>query len=463
MREIVCIALSLLTCWRSWAQEARAPDSFDLSQIDSYLAAQVREKDRVGLSVAIVKNGRSVLAKGYGQRSRPKQGAVEPDTLFAIGSVTKQFTCACVLLLAQDGKLSVNDKVAKYFPHLTRAADVTVLDLMNHTSGYPDYYPLDFVDRRLQKPISPDDLIQRYASGRLDFEPSTRWSYSNTGFIILGRIVEKVSGRSFAQFLTSRIFEPLGLKQTTLSPGARNVAAGYTTFALSSAEPVGPEADGWLGAAGALFSTPSDLVKWDMALIDGQVLQPKFYHLMTNARELTNGIVTGYGCGWVVGTQERRMVLRHNGAVSGFAAFNAIIPSTRSAVALLCNKDGGLGSLPDVLVGLLLQPESPVPQVTGLPVVAAVKKVFAQFQAGTVDRTQLGEEFNLFLTEEKLAGAAQRLKALGPPHHVEVVRTRERGGMEVTTTRLSFENKNLEVLMYRSADGRIEQFFIDEP
>jgi CubicO group peptidase (beta-lactamase class C family) len=462
LRCFVSVAVFALRCFSVRAEEARPPETFDRDRIDSYLAAQVREKDRVGLSVAIVKSGQVVLDKAYGQRSLQEQRPVESDTLFAIGSVTKQFTCACVLLLAQDGKLAVNDKVSKYFPKLSRAADITLLDLMNHTSGYPDYYPLDFVDRRMQKPISTDDLIQCYASGPMDFEPGTRWSYSNTGFIILGRIVEKASRRSFAQFLTSRILEPLSLKHTTLNPGARSVATGYTTFALSAAEQVGPEAEGWLGAAGALFSTSSDLVKWDMALIGGKVLQPKFYQLMTTARELSNGIQTGYGCGWVIGPQERRTVLRHNGAVSGFAAFNAIIPSTRSAVALLCNKDGGLGSLPDVLVGLLLQTESPVPHVAGVSAVEAVRTVFSQFQSGTVDRRQFGEEFNLYLSEEKLTQAAKRLKALGPPQNAVVIRTRERGRMEVTTTSLSFENKSLEVLMYRSQEGKIEQFFIDE-
>jgi CubicO group peptidase (beta-lactamase class C family) len=460
----VCTVAALLVCSSNHAQVVSAPELFDPDQLDAYLAAQVRVKGRVGLSVAIVKNGQVVLAKAYGSRSLEEQLPVESDTQFAIGSVTKQFTCACLLLLAQDGKLSVHDKVSGYFPKLTRAADVRLLDLMNHASGYPDYYPLDFVDSRMQKTISADGLIQRYAGGRLDFEPGTDWSYSNTGFIILGRIVEKVSGRSFAQFLESRILQPLGMKHTTLAPDpkGKSVATGYTTFALSDAEPATPEATGWAGAAGALYSTPGDLVKWDMALIGGKILKPKYYQLMTASRELSNGIVTGYGCGLAVGVQERRTVLRHSGAVSGFNAFNAIIPSTQSAVVLLCNKDGGLGSLPDVLTTLLLRAESNVPKVSGIPAVDVVKRVFSQFQSGVVDRDQLGEEFGRFLSEAKLAAAAKRLKALGAPQHAEVIRTRERGGMEVTTTSLSFENKNLEVLMYRTPKGRIEQFFIDE-
>jgi CubicO group peptidase (beta-lactamase class C family) len=199
-----------------------------------------------------------------------------------------------------------------------------------------------------------------------------------------------------------------------------------------------------------------------MALISGKVLKPKFYQLMTTTRELSNGISTGYGCGLVVGVQERRAVLRHGGAVSGFNAFNSVVPSSRSAVVLLCNKDGGLGSLPDVLLGLLLKAESNVPKVSGPPALEAVKRIFAQFQAGVVDRTQFSQEFNYYLSDEKLAGAAQRLKPLGTPTQAEVLRIRERGGLEVTTTALSFAKKNLEVLMYRAPSGEVEQFFIDE-
>ena len=462
--RLVCAAGSFLVCASGIAAQTKAPQNFDLKAIDAYLADQVHEKGRVGLSVALVKNGQTVLAKSYGSRSLQEQLPVEPDSPFAIGSVTKQFTCACVLLLAQEGKLSVHDKVAKYFPKLTRAAEITVLDLMNHTSGYADYYPLDFVDRRMQKSISPDELIQQYAGGKLDFEPGTDWSYSNTGFILLGRIVEKVSRQPFAQFLESRILKPLGMKHTSLAPDLKDksLAAGYGSFALSEPEPALPEANGWAGAAGALYSTPGDLVKWDMALIDGKVLKPEFYKLMVTPRELSNGIVTGYGCGLVVAVQERRTVLRHGGAVSGFNAFNAIIPSTRSAVVLLCNKDGGLGPLPDTLTTLLLKADSNVPSVAGRPALDVVKNVFAQFQAGTVDRTQFGEEFNRYLSDEKLAGAAKRLKPLGTLRKAEVIRARERGGMEVTTTSLAFGGKDLEVLMYRTPEGRIEQFFIDE-
>src|SRR6185436_11312120 len=227
----------------------------------------------------------------------------------------------CVLLLAEEGKLSVHDKVAKYFPDLTRANDITLLDLMNHVSGYPDYYPLDFVDRRMQAEISPDELLRQYAGGKLDFEPGSRYSYSNTGFILLGRVIEKVSGTSYADFLTRRILRPLGLEHTVFepSPTDRRLAAGYNTFVLSDPEPVAPEAKGWAGAAGALYSTPSDLAKWDLALLDRRLLSTNSYNLMTTPRRLSTGKHSDYACGLAVRLQAGRYVVTHSGAVSGFA------------------------------------------------------------------------------------------------------------------------------------------------
>jgi len=440
----------------------RPPEAFDLKAIDRFIEASLKENSLPGISVAIVKDGKVVRAKGYGKRSLEDGKPVETRTLFAIGSITKQFTCACVLLLAEEGKLSVHDKVAKYYPNLTRADDITLLDLMNHVSGYPDYYPLDFVDRRMLRAIEPDELLRQYAGGKLDFEPGSRYSYSNTGFILLGRVVEKVSGESFGSFLARRILTPLGMEQTAYEPDASDtrLARGYTTFALSEPESTPPEARGWVGAAGGIFSTPSDLAKWNLALIGGKVLKPESYKLMTSPRALTDGKVSDYGCGIGVRTQGSRQVLAHNGAVSGFVAWSAMIPSTSSSVIMFCNQDGGLGALPGQVFSLLLKDPASVPAIHGSTAVETVKKVFAELQKGSVNRANLSEEFNLYLTDARIAGAARRLKSYGAPRQTEVLSTNERGGMEVTTTRLTFKKGNLKALMYRMPDGKIEQFFV---
>lgn len=462
-----CIAalLSLAASFASAAADApQLPAEFSVQAVDTFLTTLVQQPGRVGLSVAIVKDGKVVLAKGYGKRSLADARPVEPDTLFAIGSVSKQFTCAAIFLLAEDGKLSVHDPVAKYYPHLARAQDITLLDLMNHVSGYPDYYPLDFVDRRMMKPIEADELLRQYAGGKLDFEPGTRYSYSNTGYILLGRVVEKVSGESFGAFLTRRLFKPLGMAHTAyeLEPSDARLALGYTTFALSDPEPVAPEAKGWAGAAGAIYSTPGDLAKWDLSLLDGLVVKPGSYALMTAPRTLTGGKISEYGCGLSVRLQSGRQVVAHNGAVSGFATSSAMIPSTRSAVIMTCNREGGLGALPGQVLALLLKDSANVPAVQGPPAADLAKALFAQLQSGKVDRSMFAEEFNLYLTSGKLAGTARRLKPYGAPRAAEMISRNERGGMEVSSTRLTFKSGILRAEIYRRPDGIIEQFFVSK-
>jgi CubicO group peptidase (beta-lactamase class C family)/dienelactone hydrolase len=446
---------------------ADPPRTFAPPAIDAYVQAQVRDQGYPGLSLAIVREGKIVLAKGYGRRSIEDGSPVEPDTMFAIGSVTKQFACACILLLAEEGKLSVDDKVARYYPALTSADRVTLYDLMTHTSGYPDYYPLDFVDRRLVRPIHEDALLAEYAGAKLDFEPGARWSYSNTGYVLLGRVVEKVSGRPFGQFLKERVLDRLGMTHSALGPGSDtgSRARGYTAFALGPLEPAVPEADGWLGAAGDLWASASDLARWDLALMEGRLLKPASFRLMTSPRVLTSFRRTGYGCGLSLRQVEGETVLAHQGAISGFRSTNAMVPRTRSAVVLLTNSEHlNPDAIHSTVLQLLIKDQKPsaamdVPKVRGLSPKEAALDFLHQMQAGKLDRQNLGEEFSAFLTDERVRAAALRLKALGEPERVEVESIEERGGMEVASIRLAFKTTKLHGLLYRSPDGKIQQLF----
>lgn len=311
--------------------------------IESAIDGELSRRGGVGATVAIVQNGRVLLAKGFGRRSADAAAPVDAATLFGFGSVTKQFTAAAALLLAERGKLSVDDRVAKYYPGVTRANDITLLDLMNHVSGYPDYYPLDFVDRRMLEAIAPDDLIHRYAGEGLDFDPGTRWSYSNTGFVLLGRIIERASRQSLGSFFSENIFKPLGMTHTVYEPAADDarVAHGYTSFALTPLARATREGAGWVGPAGGIYSTAADVARWDIALMDGRVLKPQSWALMTKPRMLANGKSSNYGCGLSVGTRDGLTVLTHGGAVSGFIARNTFIPQSRSAVVVVINDEDG--------------------------------------------------------------------------------------------------------------------------
>lgn len=489
-RHVRVTALAVLifllgTALPSAARQAAAPD-FDAQAVRRLVAEQVKSRGLVGLSLVIVKDGRTVLAEGFGARVLRSGDPVTADTMFAIGSITKQFTAACILLLAEDGKLSVTDKVAKYYPGLTRAGDITLLDLMNHVSGYLDYYPLDFVDRPMMKTIEVDEVIRRYATRALEFEPGTRYSYSNTGYLILGRVVEKASGEPFSAFLSRRILKPLGMTHTAYEtePAGAGLAQGYMSFWLGAPEAVPLEGKGWIAAAGALFSTPADLAVWNLALIGGKVLKEESFRLMTTPRRLKDGGVSNYGCGLAVGQRGGETVLSHNGAVNGFYALSLIVPSTRSAVILFSN----LSSYSDVNVvynqlAVLVLPKvekspaatpapkekpaapaakSGIPVIAGPPAAEQVRAFVRTLQEGRVDRTSLGQEFDFFLRESVIPAAAVRLKPFGEPTGAEVESIGERGGMEVSTTRLQFKSGVLKVLMYRTPDGKIQQLFIQK-
>jgi D-alanyl-D-alanine carboxypeptidase len=463
--------LSLPTVRSDSPKSPDPPKTFDLKAIDAYVAACVRDQGYAGLSLAIVREGKLIFAQGYGKRSLEEGTPVEPDTPFAIGSVTKQFTCACVLLLAEEGKLSVNDKVAKYYPNLTKAGEISLHDLMTHTAGYPDYYPLDFVDRRMKAPVSESSLLAEYAGAKLDFEPSARWSYSNTGYVLLGSIVAKVSGSPFGKFLEDRILGPLQMTHSAFEPGSewKGRARGYTSFGLGPLEPAAPEASGWLHAAGGLWASAPDLARWDIALMESRVLKPDGYRLMTTPRTLLSGHTTGYGCGLNVHRSGDETVLRHGGAVSGFLAVNAMIPRARSAVIVLTNNEHLTpDALHSTILGLLLEDlkkhgATHVPKVNGPPPNEAALAFLHQMQSDKLDRAKLGDEFALFLTDERLQAAAPRLKALGEPESVEVLKVSERGGMEVALVQFTFKSAKLEGLLYRSRDGKIQQLLFRKP
>jgi len=458
------LAITLVLLWAAVGR-AELPATFDLAAVDAYVAKQVKVKGFVGLSVAVMRDGKIVFAKGYGKRNIEKNFPVEADTSFAVGSVTKQFTCACVYLLAEAGKLSVDDPVSKYFPHLTRAKDITVRDLMNHTSGYPDYYPLDFLDRRMMKPVSFEAMAKDYAGGKLDFEPGTRFSYSNTGYIILGGIVEKVSGQPFGAFLTARILKPLKLANTRYG-SAKDLplaATGYTAFALGTPEPAAPEAAGWIDAAGALWASASDLLTWDLALTSGRVLKPETYAAMTAPRTLSTGKVSDYGGGLGVGTINGDPVIRHTGGVSGFVSGNAFLPRAKAGLVVLSNTEHVSASklrtdLFQLLVKDIQAAEAPaVPKVAGPGPKEAVLAFIKQMADDKVDRGQIGEEFSVYLTPARVTAGGARLKALGEPTKVEVGETHERGGMEVAGVKLTYKSATVRASLYRTPDGKIQQ------
>lgn len=435
------------------------PISFDPAAIDAWVGAQLTDLEVTGASLVIIRGGKTELAKGYGTKHVGTVQPVDADTPFAIGSVSKQFLCASALSLADDGKLSLGDTVATYYPQLTSAADITLADLGGHVAGYRDYYPLDYADRRITRPIEPDALITQYATMPLDFAPRTRWSYSNTGFVVLARIVEKVAGLPYADVLDQRIFKPLGMTTATLTRPA-NAATGHEQFLLRPLTVALAEGAGWLFGAGDIWMSATDLARWDLAFAGGKILSEASRSAMTTPRTLTSGRITSYSCGMFVRQIGGETVLLHSGWVGGFVAYNAIVPRTRTAVVLLSNDShADVGDLHDALIRIAVTDPGTVPVIPGVGPAEAAKALITQLQNGALDRATLGDEANEYFDDARVAAAAPTLRALGEPV-ITVTSKRERGGMEVTSLDVAFPTKTVEATMFRSLDGKIRQLLL---
>jgi D-alanyl-D-alanine carboxypeptidase len=443
------------------------PGTFDVAAIDAYLMRQVTTQGFVGLSVAIVKDGVVVLDKGYGRSRLSPDAPVQADTPFLIGSITKQFVAAMLLRLAGEKKLSLEDKVAKYFPDLTRAGDITLYDLMTHVSGYRDDYPLDFLDEEMKRPIAVDESINRYAQQPLDFEPRTRFSYSSTGYKILGRVIEKVTREPLGKVLEERVFSPLGMTHSSYMPrpDALGLARGYTSFALGPPEPAEPEADGWHFGASGIYAPAGDIAKWNLALMSGKVLGPEAFKTFVTPRHLSDGRPTSYACGIITGMKAGEETLQHSGGDSGFLAWSYLLPRTRSAVVVLSNRDDvpPWDLVTDLVALINKEHHAPLLKVSGPPAEDVARAVFEAVQSGRVDRDRFGADFNLFLTDARLLAASARLRPLGAPTDVQVEGTKERGGMEEAVVHFTFGAKKLQALMSRTVDGKVQQFLIYKP
>ena len=461
-------------------QCARADD------LAAFLATTARANlDQTGapsVTIGISQKGKIVLTQAFGSSRLSPNVDATPNTTYDVGSVTKQFIAAAVLLLQEEHKLSLSDPVSKYVPVAASSQTVTIRNLLNQTSGYVDYYPLDYVDREMSRPVSADAIIREYATLPLEFAPGSTYSYSNTNYTLLGKIIEIASGMPFADFLSTRLFTPLGMTHTycdSPSHAEPNHAYGYTSFFLGPLVRATPEADGWIGAAGCLATTPEDLLKWDAALTSGRVLNASSYAEMITPTVLTDGKTNDYGYGVTSGTWRGHKYIAHDGGLSGFSAFNMTFPGDGTAIAFVYNRDNvSLGSLArTLLLHLFAQPAalptpSPKPSPTAQPqaqptaspedaaAAERVRTMIVALQHGNVDRATLTADYDAFLTPQLAEEASMNLSKLGAPLSVEA-HVSQNHGQELTNATIRFTSSNVVATMRRTADGKIAQFLVN--
>ncbi len=450
-----------LTASALHAQSGAALSPEQRAKVDSIAHDVLQTTGVPSASLAIVQDGQIVYAQAYGDaRLDPKLPAT-PQMAYSIGSISKQFTATAVLMLQQQGKLSLDDKVGKWLPELTRANDITLRQVLSMTSGYQDYAPQDYMIPDWEKPISAQQILDRWARIPLDFEPGTKWQYSNTNYVVAGVIVQKVSGEPLFTFINRHILMPLGLGSaldTNAKKLPENDPQGYFRYALGPLRPAPHEGPGWMFAAGELAMTPSDLAKWNISLMNESLLKPASYLAMETETLLKNGVGTQYGLGMRVTTAKGHRMLEHSGEVSGFVAENIVLPDEKFAVAVLTNQDaiGAAGQIgKEVLLAFLDSTTVSDPKQDAL-----VRKVFDNLRAGKIDRALFTDNANSYFTDQALKDYSSSLTALGEVQSFKQTSSSLRGGMTHMSYEVKFPQKTVGINIYQMPDGKLEQYLV---
>jgi D-alanyl-D-alanine carboxypeptidase len=370
------IGAAVISAFLASTAQAQTPRDKNLAaSIDKAARAAVAAGESPGLEVAVVKDGRAVLVKSYGSANLEQHVPVSNSSVFRVGSVTKQFTAVALLLLAEEGKVSLQDKLSKYYPNFPRANDITLEEMLHHTSGIFNYTsePNFAVDGMIHR--STDEMVEFI--GKLpktqDFEPGTDWSYSNSAYFILGGVVEKASGESLAKVFKSKFFTPLGMTQSALDEETEIVsgrARGYSGSAPGKFTNAPFISMSIPGGAGSVRSTAGDLTKWNAALYGGKILKPASLAAMLTPGKLSSGENSGvamakmmaaagapaasanqeYGYALFLSQDQGHRKIDHGGGIYGFSASLSEFPDDKTTVVVLSNaigKDVGVAKIAD--------------------------------------------------------------------------------------------------------------------
>jgi D-alanyl-D-alanine carboxypeptidase len=324
--------------------------------VDDFVKKEMANQHIPGLTIGVLVNDKLVKIKGYGIANLEWNTPAKPDTIYEIGSITKQFTAESIMILVEQGKVGLDDKISKYIPESPDTwKDITVRNLLNHVSGIKNYTGLIKFLGEMQKNSTHEAFLKLVSPEPLDFAPGTKWAYSNTNFYLLGMIVEKASGQSYGDFVQSHIFDPLGMKTAYLNDQSKVVpgrAGGYSWSGKGwqNAQYVSMA---WPYAAGALMMSVEDYAKWVVALDDQKLLKPESYEEMYTPVKLANGEPQKYGFGWVIDTNRQHPRIWHNGGIPGFITEAVRYPADKLSVIVFTNSGTcDPGEIADGIAGL---------------------------------------------------------------------------------------------------------------
>ena len=452
MRSLVVILAAAMACAApAWAASLSAQQQ---AEIDASVSEWLAKTGAPSVSIAVVSGGELAYAKAYGAARLPNQAATT-KTRYAIDSISKEFTAAAILKLQEQGKLSLDDDIARFFPDLAKPHGVTIRQALSHTAGLRDFWPQDYVTAEMTRPASVKAVMDEWAGRPLDFEPGTDWQYSNTGFVVAGAIVEKVSGQPLVSFLNTHVFEPLHMEgvvdadQQALPPGD---AGAYTRWGDGPIRPAVKEAPGWLFGAAELGMAPSTLARWDISLMGRSLLAQGSYDAFYTPVKLKDGKDSRYSLGLSVRDDHGRVKLSHDGGGSGFLSSNQMWPGQKTAVIAFTNGDwASPDDVADRIAFVVLPPNEAE---------ARARAVFKGFQAGTLDRGLFTDNGNAYLTAAVLADQKTGLAAYGPPRVFRLEAESTRGGLRTREWKIVTAKGVLSAVERGYLDGKIEQFMV---
>lgn len=435
----------------------------ETSQVDALVAKTLADTGVPSAEIAIVRRGQLVLNRAYGKANEGLPATV--DLPYQIASNSKQFTAMALLLLRDEGKLSLDDHVSKYVPGITGGDRITLRQLLSHTSGLQDFWPQDYSFPDMTVPTTPQHIVDKWAKKPLDFEPGSRWQYSNTGYVVAGMIAEKVADEPLLAYLTRKIFAPLGMRALDLDDtNTPAFPAGYHRYALGPIRVAQPSARGWLYAAGELSMSAGDLAKWDIARMNRTLIPARDWAEQEAPVLQSDGRTNGYGLGVYNRYQRDRHIIDHGGEAVGFLTQNTVYPDTGDAIVVFTNADYSEAkeTLTEGLEKILL--DRPEPALTGEgDRLADVRAIYKKLASGNVDRSKFTQNWNYYFDATALGDYRASLTPLGEPTSIQPSRApRLRGGFVNRNFTIKFPTKTLSLVTYAEpgANGRFEQFMI---
>lgn len=460
-RVMALLAAMLGFCtFLATARGARAAD-LTPAYVDSLVKKTMASTGAPAVSLAIVQHGKIVYEKAYGFRSLKQKLPATTATTFPIGSVSKQFLAADMVALAREGKLSLDDPLAKYYPDYTDASQITIAQLLSHEAGIRDYYPLDYDAPEFHQPIAMQALADRYGHLPLDFEPGTRWQYSNSGYTIAGTIAERIEGATLFDVYRRRFFVPLGMASAHWIDGgfSGTDALGYESHFFGPQEVAPITGAGWLNAAGSLSMTPHDLALWTIALMQHNVVPVEDSAQLWQPRLLADKEDPNYGLGFSLGATNGHRSVTHGGEVIGYQSFERLFPDDDTSIIVFVNEDAN-----DVseAIGQAISERifGSNAADAGLPDAAALARTWLlNLARGQVDASALTADFRAFMTPQRVLEAAKSLAPLGMPK-VTNMRSGLRGGLVFNVMTVAYKTKSVTAVLYRTPQGKIAELFL---